>query len=72
MMHALCKPGDTIVVDGNAHYTTHMAAERNQLNIAEVPSNDYPEYRITPESFREELEYQEDYGDDVSLAYLPM
>jgi len=70
VMHALCKPGDTIVVDGNAHYTTHLAAERNQLNIAEVPSNDYPEYRITPESFREGLEYQEDYGDDVSLALL--
>lgn len=70
VMHAICKPGDTIVVDGNAHYTTHLAAERNQLNMVEVPSNDYPEYRITPESYQEVLDYQEDYGEDVSLVLL--
>ena len=70
VMHAICKPGDTIVVDGNAHYTTHLAAERNQLNMVEVPSNDYPEYRITPESYQEVLDYQEDYVEDVSLVLL--
>ncbi len=31
VMHSLCKPGDTIVIDGNAHYTTHVAAERAGL-----------------------------------------
>jgi Sep-tRNA:Cys-tRNA synthetase len=48
-MHALCKPGDTIVVDGNAHYTTHVAAERAGLSMVEVPNNEYPNYEITPE-----------------------
>jgi len=31
-MHALCEKGDTVVVDGNAHYTTILAAERAGLN----------------------------------------
>lgn len=70
VMHALCQPGDTIVIDGNAHYTTYLAAERNQLNTIEVPSNDYPEYRITPESFKETLDYQNDCGEDISLVLL--
>jgi len=70
VMHALCQPGDTIVIDGNAHYTTHLAAERCQLHTVEVPSNDYPEYRINPESYREVLDNQNDRGEDISLILL--
>lgn len=70
VMHALCQPGDTIVIDSNAHYTTYLAAERNHLNIVEVPSNDYPEYRITPENFRETLDTQFEHGEDISLVLL--
>lgn len=70
VMHALCQPGDTIIADGNAHYTTHLAAERNHLNVVEVPSNDYPEYRITPDSFKETLDIQQDQGEDISLMVL--
>ena len=40
VMHALCKPGDTIVIDGNAHYTTHVAAESVGLNMVEVPHSE--------------------------------
>lgn len=70
VMHAMCQPGDTIIADGNAHYTTHLAAERNHLNVVEVPSNDYPEYRITPDSFKETLDIQQDHGEDISLMVL--
>ncbi|MDI6842647.1 MAG: O-phospho-L-seryl-tRNA:Cys-tRNA synthase [Methanothermobacter wolfeii] len=56
VMHALCEEGDTIVVDGNAHYTTHLAAERNGLEIVEVPSTGHPDYEIKPETYREVLE----------------
>jgi Sep-tRNA:Cys-tRNA synthetase len=69
-MHAMCQPGDTIIADGNAHYTTHLAAERKHLNVVEVPSNDYPEYRITPDSFKETLDIQQDHGEDISLMVL--
>ncbi len=70
VMHSLCKPGDTIVIDGNAHYTTHVAAERAGLNMVEVPNTEYPEYKITPESYRKILEDLADQGEDVSLALL--
>ncbi|OPY25375.1 MAG: O-phospho-L-seryl-tRNA:Cys-tRNA synthase [Methanobacterium sp. PtaU1.Bin242] len=70
VMHALCRPGDTIVVDGNAHYTTHLAAERCQLNLVDVPHSDYPEYRIKPESYKQVLDDQYDRGEDISLILL--
>jgi Sep-tRNA:Cys-tRNA synthetase len=70
VMHALCKPGDTIVIDGNAHYTTHVAAERAGLNMVKVPNTDYPNYEIRPESYKEVLEELSDQGEDVSLVLL--
>ncbi len=70
IMHALCEPGDTIVVDGNSHYTTHLSAERNKLNMIEVPSNSHPEYRITPEKYKEVLETALDEKGEIKLALL--
>jgi len=70
VMHALCKPGDTIIIDGNAHYTTHVAAERAGLNMVEVPSTDYPNYKINPESYKEVLDDLADQGEEVSLVLL--
>lgn len=70
IMHALCEPGDTIIVDGNAHYTTHLAAERNGLEIIEVPNNGHPEYAITPENYMETLENAVDKGININLALL--
>jgi Sep-tRNA:Cys-tRNA synthetase len=70
VMHALCKPGDTIVIDGNAHYTTHVASERAGLNIVEVPNSEYPDYKINPESYKEVLDDLTDQGEEVSLVLL--
>jgi Sep-tRNA:Cys-tRNA synthetase len=70
IMHALCNQGDTIVVDGNAHYTTHIAAERNSLNMIEVPSTGSPEFEITPEKYQEVLEKAIDEKGDIKLALL--
>jgi len=70
VMHALCKPGDTIIIDENAHYTTHVAAERAGLNMVEVPSTDYPNYKINPESYKEVLDDLADQGEEVSLVLL--
>ncbi len=70
VMHALCDKGDTIVVDGNAHYTTHLAAERNSLNMIEVPSNGSPEFEITPEKYGEILEKAIDEKGEIKLALL--
>jgi len=46
VMHSLAKPGDLIVVDGNKHYTTVVAAERVGLNIIEVPHSGHPELSV--------------------------
>jgi Sep-tRNA:Cys-tRNA synthetase len=46
VMHSLAKPGDSIVVDANRHYTTFVAAERAGLNVIEVPNSGHPEFRI--------------------------
>ncbi len=70
VMHSLCKPGDTILIDGNAHYTTHIAAERCGLNMVEVPHTDHPEFKITPESYQEVLDNQLDRGGEISLVLL--
>ncbi len=70
VMHSICKPGDTIVIDGNAHYTTHVAAERVGLNMIEVPHTDYPNYSIRPEIYKEVLDDLNDQGEDVSLVLL--
>ncbi len=70
IMHALCEPGDTIVVDGNAHYTTHLAAERNGLKMIEVPNSGHPDYKITPEKYKETLENAIDKGKDIKLSLL--
>lgn len=70
VMHALCQPGDTVLVDGNAHYTSHLAAERNGLNIVEVPSSGYPEHRISSEGYQETLDELYDMGEEVSLVLL--
>jgi len=46
VMHSLTKPGDSIIVDANRHYTTAVAAERVGLDMVEVPHSDYPEFRV--------------------------
>ena len=51
VMHSLAKPGDSVIVDGNRHYTTVVAAERVGLNVIEVPSSGYPDFRIDVNEF---------------------
>ncbi len=46
VMHSLARPGDTILVDANRHYTTVVAAERAGLNIVEVPNSGPPEFKV--------------------------
>jgi len=69
VMHALCDRGDTIIADGNAHYTTHLAAERNHLKIIEAPNNGYPTFEIKSETYRQVLEDAID-KTEIKLAVL--
>lgn len=56
VLHALTNPGDAVVIDGNKHYTTYVAAERAKLTIYEVPSSGHPEYRINPGDYATVIE----------------
>jgi len=52
----LGRPGDTVVVDSLAHYSTYLAAELAGLRVKEVPHEGPPEYRINPEAYAEKIE----------------
>jgi Sep-tRNA:Cys-tRNA synthetase len=56
VMHAICQPDDTIVIDGNAHYSTYVAAERRRLRIRAVPNTGYPGFVIRPEAYMQAIE----------------
>ncbi len=56
IIHSMTKPGDTIILDGNRHYSTYVAAERCGLNIVEVPHSGEPEMRIDVEDFKPLIE----------------
>jgi len=53
VISAVVKPGDSIIVDGNRHYTTVLAAEKAGLNIIEVPSSGPPEYKVDVDNYED-------------------
>lgn len=69
-MHALCEKGDWVVIDGNAHYTTVLAAERAGLKIEYVPSSGEPGYAIPAEGYAEAIERAYERKGNVSMAVL--
>lgn len=56
VMHSMGKPGDTIVLDGLAHYSSHVAAQRADLEIEKVESSGHPEYNLDPEGYGQAIE----------------
>lgn len=71
VMHAMCRPNDTIVLDGNAHYSTYVAAERHRLRIRSVPNTGHPHFIITPEAYAQTIqETRHDTGKPPALVIL--
>jgi len=71
VMHSIAKPGQAIVVDGNCHYTSYVAAERAGLKVYEVPSSGYPHFKIEPESYALTIErVKRETGSPPALALL--
>ncbi len=56
VMHSMGNPGDWIVLDGLAHYSSYVAAERAGLNIKVVPHAGSPEYYLEPEGYGRAIE----------------
>ena len=51
VIHSLTAPGDWIVADGNAHYSTLVAAERNRVDVVKTATLDHPTYEVLPEHY---------------------
>jgi Sep-tRNA:Cys-tRNA synthetase len=69
-MHALCERGETVVADGNAHYTTLLAAELAGLKLEKVPVSEKPAYRVDPTGYEGAIQRARDRGEEVSMAVL--
>ena len=52
----LGKPGDTVVVDSLAHYSTYIAAELAMLNVKEVPHSGHPEFKVDLNAYADKIE----------------
>jgi Sep-tRNA:Cys-tRNA synthetase len=52
----LGEPGDYVVVDSLAHYSTYIAAELARLRVKEVPNSGHPEFRIDLNAYAEKIE----------------
>jgi Sep-tRNA:Cys-tRNA synthetase len=56
IMHMTTEPGNTIVLDSLAHYTSYLGAEANRLDVVEVPHTGYPLFHIDPEMYAQKFE----------------
>ena len=69
-MHALCQGGETVIADGNAHYTTLLAAELAGLKVELVPASEGPGYRVDPGGYQEAISRARGRGERVAMAVL--
>ncbi len=70
IMHALCEKRDWILTDGNAHYSTFVAAERAGLNVEKVENSGSPEFKINAEDYAKKIAEMEKTGKKPKLALL--
>jgi len=52
----LGRPGDYVVIDSLAHYSTYLAAELAGLRVKEVPHSGYPEFKVRVEEYATKIE----------------
>lgn len=52
----LGEPGDYVVVDGLAHYSTYTAAELARLKVKEVPHSGHPEFKLELDAYADKIE----------------
>jgi len=59
-----------VVADGNAHYTTLLAAELAGLKVELVPPSEKPHYMVDPQGYDEAIERAKGRGERVGMAVL--
>lgn len=56
IMHSVCREGDTILMDGNAHYSSYVAAERARLKIELIENSGHPEFKINEDDYAKRID----------------
>lgn len=56
VLKSMTSPGDTILLDSLAHYSTYVAAEAASLKVEEVPHQGHPEFRLNLEEYRTQIQ----------------
>lgn len=56
VFRTLGRPGDHVVVDGLAHYSTYVAAELAGLKVKEVPHGGYPEFKLNLDAYADKID----------------
>ncbi len=71
VLKAMTNPGDLILLDSLAHYSTYIAAENAELKVIEVPHQGYPEFALNIEDYRTKiLEIKKETGKYPALLIL--
>jgi Sep-tRNA:Cys-tRNA synthetase len=52
----LGRPGDYVVLDSTAHYSSYLAADLAELKVKEVPNGGAPEFRLNLDAYAEKIE----------------
>lgn len=52
----LGRPGDYVVLDSTAHYSSYLAADLAELKVKEVPNSGAPEFRLNLDVYAEKIE----------------
>jgi Sep-tRNA:Cys-tRNA synthetase len=71
VMHSMCREGDWVVMDGNAHYSSLVGAQRARLNVKLAEKTPAPDYKITVEKYADAIDaVKRDTGKPPALALL--
>ena len=70
-LKSMMKPGDTVLLDSLAHYSTYVAAEAAGIKIKEVPHQGAPEFALDLQAYRTKIkEVKKETGKSPALLIL--
>lgn len=56
ILRSIAEPGDTLILDSLAHYTSYIAAETMGMKVEEVPHTGYPEFKVKVDEYAAKIE----------------
>jgi Sep-tRNA:Cys-tRNA synthetase len=56
LMQSILENNDSIIVDGNAHFSTVLAAEKLGVKVFQTKNSGFPDYKINPKNYETLIE----------------